>query len=183
MADQVNSLEQERIWIEKSKQDIRHFEPLYNKYFDALFRFFLRRTDDEVLAKELCSTTFFKILDKLHAYRWQGVPFGAWLFKIAGNELKKHFRDKKPVYVLEEEKLTCLEMEEEMQNPDNQTRLVSILDELPEDDLRILELKYFESYNFREISEMLEMSESAVKMRVYRLLGKLKTILEYHDQT
>jgi len=181
MADQPTSLEQERIWIEKSKQDIRFFEPLYSKYFDALFRYFVRRTDDEQLSQDLCSSTFFKVLDNIQKYKWQGVPFGAWLFRIAGNELKKHFRDRKPVYVIEEERLSCLEDESMIQNPDYRGRLIEVLDELPEMDLRILELKYFENYNFREISAMLEMGESAVKMRLYRLLSNLKTILERHD--
>ena len=40
MANRPNNLEQERIWIEKSKEDTRHIEPLYNKYFDPLFRYF-----------------------------------------------------------------------------------------------------------------------------------------------
>ena len=181
MASRSNSLEQERIWIEKSKQDIRYFEPLYTKYIDSLFRYFIRRTDDVPLAQDLCSATFFKALDNLGNYQWQGKPFGAWLFKIAGNELKKHFRDQKLVYVLEEEKLNCLENLYELEDPNYREALLSILDELPESDLRILELKYFELYNFKEISVMLDVGESAVKMRTYRLLNKLKTILETHD--
>ncbi|MCP4460070.1 MAG: sigma-70 family RNA polymerase sigma factor [Cytophagales bacterium] len=183
MANRPNSLEQEKIWIEKSKKDIRHFEPLYNKYFDPLFRYFLRRTDDEALAQDLCSATFYKSLDNLKRYQWQGKPFGAWLFKIAGNELKKHFRDRKPVYVIDAEKLSCLDAEIELIDLDYQEELIAILDELPEKDLRILELKYFENYNFREISELLEIGESAVKMRIYRLLGNLRTLLESHDKT
>lgn len=177
MDDRQRNLHQERKWIQKAQKDISEFRPLYDKYADAVFRFFVRRTDDVCLAEELTSNTFFKALDKLSAYRWQGRPFGAWLFKIAGNELRRQFRDQKPIYIIEEDKLDCLPIEAE-ELPDYLPELISALDELSEQDLRVLELKFFENQSFKEISQLLEIGESAAKMRVYRLLGKLKRRIE-----
>ncbi len=181
MSEVPNPLEQERVWIEQSKTDIAYFRPLYDKYHDPLHRYFVRRTDDYALAKDLCSSTFFKALDKLHQFTWQGKPFGAWLFKIAANELRKHYRDAKPVYVLELDKMDCapgVDIEE----MDWQPILIKALDDLPEADLRILELKFFEHQSFKEISALLEISESAAKMRVYRLLSNLRTRMESNDE-
>lgn len=178
-----SQLEQERIWIEQSREDIAHFRPLYEKYYDPLFRFFVRRSDNEQLAEDLCAATFHKALDHLSSFVWVGKPFGAWLFAIAQNELRKHYRDAKPIFVIEEDKLDCFEYAEEVQVRDYMPQLIAILDELPEKDLRLLELKYFEQCSFEEISELMEVGLSAIKMRLYRLLQRLKTLLiEEYDQ-
>lgn len=182
MDEHHGSLEQERKWVEAAKKDSSHFRPLYEKYTDTVFRYFVRRTDDTSLSEELCSTTFFKALDKLESFQWQGKPFGAWLFRIAGNELRKHFRDKKPIYVIEEDKLDCLDLDEEELH-DYIPELVKVLDDLDDFELRILELKFFEEQSFQQISELLEIGESAAKMRFYRLLDKLKQrIRRRHDE-
>lgn len=170
-------LEDERIWIEKSKVDTRHFAPLYNKYYEPLYRFFLRRTDDSLLADDLCSATFFKALDNLKKFKWQGKPFGAWLFRIGANELNKHFRAAKPVFIVEADKLNCTSETMELVGDDQLDHLFELLDELEETELRILELKFFEDQSFKQIGALLDMGESAVKMRLYRLLSKLRTQL------
>lgn len=183
MPELTEELANERMWIEASRKDTASFRPLYEKYYESLFRFFLRRTDDEMLAEDLCSSTFYKALDGLGRYVWQGKPFGAWLFKIGSNELKRHFRDKKPIFVIEEDRLDCLSDIEAIVEPNHLEKLIAVLDELPEIELRLLELKYFEGTNFRDISVLLGLGESAVKMRLYRLLARLKTlILQGHDE-
>ncbi|WP_420317633.1 RNA polymerase sigma factor [Ekhidna sp.] len=181
MPDLNADIEQERIWIIKAKKDITAFKPLYEKYYDALFRFFVRRTDDEEICADLCSTTFFKALDSLSSYQWQGKPFGAWLFKIGQNELRKHYRDRKPIFVIEQDKLNCCDHFQELSEPDYLQLLITILDELPEDDLRLLELKFFEMCSFEEISTLMGIGISATKMRLYRLLDKLKKRLIKED--
>ena len=181
MADLNADMEQEKIWIEKSKKNTAAFRPLYEKYYDALFRFFVRRTDDEDVSADLCSTTFFKALDNLNSYHWQGKPFGAWLFRIAQNELRKHYRDAKPIFVLEEDKLNCWGDADELPEANYMQSLIDILDDLPEDDLRLLELKFFEMSSFDEISALMGIGLSATKMRLYRLLDKLKKRLIKED--
>ncbi len=178
MSDSSQDFEDERIWIEESRRDKRRFKPLYDRYYEPLYRFLMRRTDDASLADELCSITFFKALDGLAKFKWQGKPFGAWLFRIGTNELRKHFRDKKPIYVIETDKLNCSDEKIEIVDQDQMELLKELLDDLPETELRILELKYFEDQSFKEISKLLDMGESAVKMRVYRLLSKLRTQLK-----
>ena len=173
---------EEQAWVAAAQQDTAAFRPLYEKYYGAVFRYFVRRADGEVVAEELCSKTFFKALDKLNTYKWQGKPFGAWLFAIAGNELKRYYRDAKPIFTLEVDKMDCFEVEGE-ELTDYLPSLVAVLDQLSDEDLRLLELKYFEGLPFKELCNLLEIGESAAKMRIYRLLSKLKTlIIEHHDK-
>ncbi|MEM9340727.1 MAG: sigma-70 family RNA polymerase sigma factor [Bacteroidota bacterium] len=178
MKEEISELEQERIWVAQSKKNSDQFRPLYEKYYGALYRFFVRRTDDEALSQDLCSQTFFHVLDTLHQFEWQGKPFGAWLFKIGANILRKHFRQKQPIYLIEVDHLHCMEDLPTLQESDHLEKLIPVLDQLDEMELRLLELKYFEKCSFKEISTLLGIGESAVKMRLYRLLSRLKTFLE-----
>lgn len=177
------AIEEERKWIEMSKKDIGHFKPLYSKYYESIFRFIYRRTDDEALAADLCSQTFYKALSNIKKFKWQNKPLAPWLFKIASNEIKKHFRNRREIFVIEEDKLMDTpELKDEWKYI-NQDKLYSLLNTLDDLEIRLIELKYFEGNTFSEIGIILEKKESAVKMRLYRLLNKLKRNLEDHHVT
>ena len=97
----------ERQIIEASKKDVQAFGKLYDRYFEGIFEFIYRRTDDEELADDLCSQTFVKALENLKRYEFRGLPFSAWLYRIATNEVNRHFNKKKRnrVFSLEEERV------------------------------------------------------------------------------
>lgn len=97
-------LQQEREIIERSRKDPRAFGELYEKYFDRIYNFVYRQTDDEELAGDLTSQTFINALNHLPSFQFRGVPFSAWLYKIASNEVNKHYRKNKgkKVFSLEE---------------------------------------------------------------------------------
>ena len=180
MSSRINhNLEEERVWIEKSKTDIGAFEPLYNKYYDLIFRFLLRRTDDETLAADLCSQTFFKALANIGRFSWRGKPLAPWLYQIASNELKKHYRNKKPVFVIEQDYIEASEdLKDSWEQLIESNKLNEVLYSLKEDEIRLIEMKYFEQLTFEEIALLTDCKLSAIKMRLYRLLAKLKSNLE-----
>src|SRR5258708_27333190 len=90
--------------IEQSRKDIRSFGILYEKYFDRIFNFIYRQTDDKELAADLCAQTFLLALKNIQKYEFRGVPVSAWFYKIAGNEVNKHYRKykHKKIFSLEE---------------------------------------------------------------------------------
>ncbi|MDX1627179.1 MAG: sigma factor, partial [Fulvivirga sp.] len=77
----------ENEWVEEAKRDPQAFGKLYDRYFEGIFQFILRRTDDESLTADLCSQTFLKALQHIKKYEHRGVPFSAWLYRIASNEV------------------------------------------------------------------------------------------------
>lgn len=166
----------EQQWIAEAKRDPQCFEPLYNRYYDEIFRFIYRRTDREALTADLCSQTFYKALINLKKYEWTGRPFVAWLYRIASNELNRYFRDQKPVFVIEEDKIWESLQEVEL-SPDTED-LIQVFSMLGEEEVHLLELKYFEQKTFREIADILEITESTSKMRLYRLLERIKQMLK-----
>jgi len=170
-------LQQERDIIERSRNDPRAFGELYEKYFERIFNYVYRQTDDEDLAGDLSSQTFINALNNLSRYEYRGVPFSAWLYKIASNEVNKHYRKNKgkKVFSLEEVRVKELIESSDMEWDDEQVQqLVQFMKDLPTDMLQVLELRFFEDKDFKEIAFILDITESGAKMRTYRALDKLR---------
>lgn len=172
---------QEQSWVEAAQKNPDKFDKLYDRYFEGIFNFIYRRTDDEAVAADLCSQTFLSALQSIKKYSFRGLPFSAWLYKIAANQVNKYYRNSKKnlVFSLEESMIGKLfDKAEEDPNDEKITLLVQFLKELSTEDLMVLELRFFEEKGFKEISYILEISESGAKMRTYRALEKLKQLFE-----
>jgi len=81
--------------VKKAVKDPGEFQVLYDKYFTPIFNFIFRKIDDEEITADLTSQTFLKALRNLKKYKYKGVPFSAWLYRIASNEVNKHYRSRK----------------------------------------------------------------------------------------
>ena len=166
--------------VEQSKRDRHAFSALYEKYFDRIYYFILRQTDNEDVAGDLCSQTFVNVLNNLSHYEFRGLPFSAWLYKIASNEVNKYYRKQKGKKIFSIEEARVLELVERTapqgQDWDEEIlqRLLIYLKDLPTDMLQVLELRFFEDKDFKEIAFILDMTESGAKMRTYRALDKLR---------
>jgi RNA polymerase sigma-70 factor (ECF subfamily) len=172
-----DELKKEQAIIERSKKDPKAFGAIYEKYFDPIFNYVLRQTDDEEVAGDLCSQTFVNALHHLPKYEHRGFPFSSWLYKIAGNEVNKHYRKNKgkKVFSIEELKVRELvERTEETWDEELIQQLISFMNELPTDMVQVLELRFFEDKDFKEIAFILDITESGAKMRTYRALDKLR---------
>ncbi|MBK6830620.1 MAG: RNA polymerase sigma factor [Flavobacteriales bacterium] len=88
---------EEQAAIAAAKRDPRRFTPLYECYFGDIFRFLLRRAGDRDLTNDLAQETFLKAMLALPRYQERGLPFRAWLYRIALNELRMHWRKRKEV--------------------------------------------------------------------------------------
>ena len=169
--------------IEASKKDLGQFEYLYNKYYEPIFRYVYHRTGDEEETADIVSKVFVNAMNAIPNYECRGLPFGAWLFRIASNETKKYFRGNKTmVLCLDEQKLAelwnCGEVDDES---DKIQIIAKLIEHLNEEEITILQLKYFEDKNFKEIALLMNKKESAVKMKMYRAFNKLKSMYEKID--
>lgn len=167
--------------VERSKRDSRAFTELYEKYFDRIYYYLLRQTDDEETAGDLCSQTFVNVLNHLPRYEFRGLPFSAWLYKIAANEVNKFYRKKKGKKIFSIEEVKVRELVERnntsgLEGWDEEIlqRLLIYLRDLPTEMLHVLQLRFFEDKDFKEIAFILDMTESGAKMRTYRALDKLR---------
>lgn len=173
----AESMQEEWLEIQAAQHDPARFRPLYHRYYEPVFRFIFRRTADEDLTADLCSQVFLKAMQRLGGYSFQGVPFSAWLYRIAGNEVAQHFRSLKKNRVVSMEDAGVQDLFEDLDEEDREwlrTRLLLVLDELKEDDLQLVEMRFFEQRPFKEIADILGMTESNTKVKTYRILERMK---------
>mmetsp|Transcript_17744 Transcript_17744/g.20519 ORF Transcript_17744/g.20519 Transcript_17744/m.20519 type:complete len:189 (-) Transcript_17744:1840-2406(-) len=177
---QTNDRLQEELGIiQAAKDNPERFGPLYQKYHEQIFRYIYQRMDDEHLAFDVTSQVFIKALKNLHKYEYRGVPFSSWLYRIAKSELYQAFRDRKARRTVSVESMHLFEMVEEFEEDDsatNKKKLLQCLSLLKDGDLQLIELRYFEKRSYREIGEILEITENNAKVRTFRALERLKKL-------
>ena len=172
-----DEIRKEQIIVARAKNDVNAFGELYEIYFDRIFNFIFRQTDEEEVANDLCSQAFTNALNNINKYEFRGLPFSAWLYKIASNEVRKHYRRNKGKKIFSLEEIRVKEIIEQNDFEWDQAlidQLIEFMKDLPTEMLQVLELRFFEDKDFKEIAFILDMTESGAKMRTYRALDKLR---------
>jgi RNA polymerase sigma-70 factor (ECF subfamily) len=171
----------EQAVVEAAKKDPARFAMLYDKYYEQIFRFIYQRLDDKETAFDATQQTFLKALNNLHKYEYRGVPFASWLYRIASSEINNLFRAEKAQRTVNIESLSVYTIIEEIQESkidEYHDKIVDIISVLPEDELQLIEMRFFEKRAFKEIAEILDMTENNAKVKTYRILDKLKKMIK-----
>ena len=166
-----------------NKGENKPFGKLYRHYYPRVKRYFLSRVDTVEEAEDLASQVFEKALSGLGSFQWQGVPFSAWLFKIAQNTLFDSFRKNKTKPQVSLEKLPPIESgqagpEEEAFRKESAETLTQLLQRLPQREREIVYLKFYEGHTNRSIASLTGLSETNVGTILYRTLKKLRKDLQ-----
>ncbi len=171
----LNILEEKEL-IDQAKSNPARFEELYNNNFQQIYLFIYKRVDDKQIAADLASQVFLNALTHLKKYHHRGVPFSAWLFKIATNELHVYYRkqSKQRVVVLTNEIAEHIHEEASLSLENMYNRLADALQSLKLEALELIELRFFEKRSFKEIGAILEVTENNAKVKTYRVLDQLK---------
>ncbi|MEM9857965.1 MAG: RNA polymerase sigma factor [Bacteroidota bacterium] len=170
----------EELIIEETKNNPRRFEPLYNRYHPKIFTMVLNRVGDKEVAGDLTSNVFFKALNKIKGYNYNGFSIYTWLYRIAINECNEYFRKAGATkyIVMEIEHLTNLSDEISPFDDDVHQQLKKALTLIKSSDLELIRLRFFERLSFKEIAEVLDISEGNSKVRLYRALERLKKLMK-----
>jgi RNA polymerase sigma-70 factor (ECF subfamily) len=116
----------------------------------------------------------------LERYTFRGLPFSSWLYRIAVNECNDFFRKSKRerTVVIEDEHVGHLydEMFGENMQEEIRLKLPFILEKLKPDELHVIELRFLEGRPFKEVAEILNITETYAKVRTYRILDKMKKL-------
>src|SRR5262249_48298854 len=139
---------------------------------ERIYAFVARRVHDRHEAEDVTAEVFHHALSNLASFEWRGVPFAAWLFRIAANattdRLKKLSRERidPAPHDLDPSHL-----------PDIESRIVlfKLVDELPADQRTVIIKRFVEQRSIREIAEDLQRSEGAIKQLQLRALENLRT--------
>src|SRR6185436_2832386 len=138
-------------YIEAAKKDPQQFRYFYDKYFKEIFLFINRRTDDEDITADIAQQVFLKAMQNLSRYEFRGVPFSAWLYRIASNEVTQHFRDASKVRTVSMESSDMselLDVEQGHIDHEKKEAAFTAMKKLSSSDLELIEMRFFEKRSF-----------------------------------
>jgi RNA polymerase sigma-70 factor (ECF subfamily) len=171
-------LEAERRLIEASQKQPRRFAELYERYFDRVYAFALTRTGDRTAAEDVTAETFRRALENLSRFEWRGVPFSAWLFRIAANAATDHFKQASREGSLPELTSPADESwEARLIEVETKARLFELVARLPKDQRRVLVMRFGEETSIKEICKAMGKTEGAVKALQHRGMESLRARL------
>ena len=166
----------ERLLIEAAQNDPSRFAELYEQNFHRVYAYVARRVHDRVETQDLTAQVFHKALANLGKFKWRGAPFAAWLYRIAANSIADRAKQKIREFNQPDpssESFTATDLEA----VERRARLFSAVDKLPEDQRRVIVMRFADEKSIREISDELGRSEGAVKQLQFRALENLRSRL------
>lgn len=162
--------------------DQQAFGQLYDAYLDSIYRFIYLRVEDQQTAEDITASVFLKAWEKLEAYQIRGVPFRAWLFRIARNAVIDHYRTRKEVAPLEAVVNTydesAISVSEGVGTRLEAQKIMTLMDQLTDDQRNVLSLKLVHGLNTQEVAKALGKRQGAVRALQMRGLQALAKLLE-----
>jgi RNA polymerase sigma-70 factor (ECF subfamily) len=153
-------------------------EELYLLHFDRIYSYLHMSVGNRHDAEDLTTLTFLKMLESIKRFRWQSVPFSAWLFRIAHNVAMDHFRASKRVQPEEEvpepigsEQLSA---EVEAMRSIGRQSMLQMIESLSPEQQQVLTLKFVFNFGNGEVAAILGKTEGAVKSLQHRALASLQ---------
>lgn len=182
---QFNETDERRL-VEAAQQDFACFGAVYEKYFNLVYAYVTRRVRDRAATEDLTSEVFRKALANLPRFKWTGAPFGAWLIRIASNLIadraKRDAREDQEhsaegLNNRAEPKLAQAQ-QTDLEAAERRAYVIRLVDELPEDQRRVVRMRFAEEKSIGEIAAELNRTEGAVKQLQFRALQSLRAKLD-----
>jgi len=163
--------------VEAAQRDPARFAELYQANFHRVYAYVSSRVHHVPEAEDITSEVFHEALAHIREYEWRGLPFVAWLLRIASHGIADRWRK------------TSREQRLEDDDPDGglhaaalerRTMLYQLVEELPEDQRLVIVRRFVEQRSIRDIATELHRSEGAVKQLQFRALQTLRNLLRSH---
>lgn len=167
----------ERVLIEAAQQDTGRFAELYERNFHAVYAYIARRVHDRSEAQDLTAHVFQQALANIGKFKWRGAPFITWLYRIAANAIADQARKKSRETAEVELTTTNTTVDPDLEQVERRAQLFRAVEALPEDQRKVILLRFGEEKSIREIASELNRSEGAVKQLQFRGLENLRARL------
>ena len=171
----------ERVLVEAAQSDLEKFAALYELHFERVYAFAASRVRDRATAEDVTSEVFHKALANLPAYEWRGVPFLAWLLRIAANAIVDHAkraaREFPPGDPPEQANDPHVQASE-MRAIEHRALLFRLVGQLPAIQKQVVLERFVEQRSIKEIAQRLGKTEGAVKQLQLRAVQNLRAQME-----
>jgi RNA polymerase sigma-70 factor, ECF subfamily len=165
----------DRLLIEAAQNDPRRFADLYEANFERVYSFVARRVYDRADAEDLTAEVFHQALANLKKFEWRGVPFSAWLYRIASNAIADRWQRSQreqadPVITDAADPRDPVSPEE----IEKRARLFRLVSDLPDDQRHVIEMRFAAGKSIAEIARELGRTDGAVKQLQFRAIRALR---------
>jgi len=163
---------EERLLVKAAQSDPANFEALYELHFERVYAYVAARVRDRATAEDVTSEVFHKALANLRNYEWRGVPFAAWLLRIAANAVIDQANRAAREVSAGDNPLEPTKTE--VRGVEDRARLFRLVERLPQAQRQVVYQRFVEQRSIREIAERLRKSEGAIKQLQLRALQRLR---------
>ncbi|MGE0601793.1 MAG: sigma-70 family RNA polymerase sigma factor [Dehalococcoidia bacterium] len=155
---------------------------LYDHYFPRVYRFVSARLSTNEDAEDVTTEIFLRIIENLRSFTWRGLPFGAWVFRIARNEVVSHVRKQKV-------RTNTGQLTESIQDPspDHVDEIVTAFtvatvreaaEKLPEAQRQVIALRFGAGLSVAETAQALGKTANNVKVLQHKAIAKLQVMVQ-----
>lgn len=174
-------MQDEESLVRRAKQqDQQAFAQLYEAHFDRIYRYVALRIGDKTEAEDMTQQVFLNALQSISSFKWKGVPFAAWLFRIAHNQVVDYLRKKK--------KQAAILLDESLASRDSNPQLMAeySLDieqlllatkRLTEAQREVISLRFAGGLSIAEAAKIMGKSQGAVKALQHSAIVGLRQAL------
>jgi RNA polymerase sigma-70 factor (ECF subfamily) len=175
----------EETLVQRAKEDPEAFGILYERYVKKIYNYIFYRVGNRHDTEDLTSKTFYKALDNIDHYVSWGVPFSAWLYRIAHNLVANWHRDRSRRKVISLDDLVVAggrgdSPEKAVETSEEREELLKVIRRLPADRQQLLVLKFVERMPNVQIGQIMGRSEGAIKSLYHRTLISLRKEFQKH---
>lgn len=157
-------------YIAQGKLD--YMAVIFERYHVRMYNFFLQMTRDRAVSEDLTQNVFYKVLRYRKSY--QGGKVVSWIFKIGRNLLTDHYRLQKKAWNTIPENWEGQEEQAASEVQEDVAHLYAALNKLNIQDRELIVMNRLQGMKYESIAEIIGSSESAVKVRVHRIIKKLR---------
>ncbi len=168
--------------VRQAKQgDQKAFARLYEDCFDRIYRYVVLRIGDRTEAEDLTQQVFLNAYQSLPSFKWKGIPFAAWLFRIAHNQVVDHLRKKTRYAIIPVDVPEC-----SSENDDPQLmaefslsmeQVASATRQLTESQREVISLRFAGGLSILEVAKIMGKSQGAIKALQHSAIVALRKAL------
>ena len=172
----------ERLLIEAAQQDTACFADLYELHFERVYAYVLKRVGDRTETEDLTAEVFHQALANLKRFEWRGIPFAAWLFRIAANLISDRWQKSgREVGVDSEQIESAPASKKDLEEVEQRATLFRLVNTLPAEQQKVVVLRFVEQKSIKEVAREIRKTEGAVKQLQFRALTTLRARMEGAD--
>lgn len=174
-------MQDEQSLVRRAQQrDEEAFAELYEAYFDKIYRYVALRIGDKTEAEDITQQVFVNALQSIRSFKWKGIPFSAWLFRIAHNQVVDYLR--------KQTKQATVPLNQSMVSSDSNPQLVaehrldieqlvSATKRLTEAQREVISLRFAGELSIAQVAKVMGKSQGAVKALQHSAIVALRKAL------